>query len=138
MNFEKSCGAVIYRKTGEILEYLAVKSKTNGHWGFPKGRMEKDESEKETAMREVLEETGVSIILLDECRTKIEYQPTDSILKEVVYFIGIALDSSVNIQLKEIEQFSWKDFRETLDLLTFENDKNVLTRVGGFLNNLTN
>lgn len=85
----KSCGAVIYRKSGEKLEYLSVKSKTNGYWGFPKGRIEEGESEKETAIREVLEETGLSITLMDGFRTKVQYKLNDDTLKEVVYIIGV-------------------------------------------------
>lgn len=91
MNLEKSCGAVIYRISGEALEFLAIKSKINGHWGFPKGHMEKDETEKETAKREVLEETGLSIIILDEFRAEIEYKLEGNIIKKVVYFIGITV-----------------------------------------------
>ncbi|MBN4049304.1 NUDIX domain-containing protein, partial [bacterium AH-315-N14] len=136
MNIEKSCGAVIYRKLGEGFEFLAVKSKANGHWSFPKGHMEKDESEKETARREVLEETGLSIILLDEFRTKIEYQLTESALKEVIFFIGITSEQSVNIQQEEIEEFRWLNYKEMLDLLTFENSKKILIEVKDFLNNL--
>lgn len=138
MILEKSCGVLIYRKSGEILEFLAVKSKTNGHWGLPKGRMEKDETEKETAIREVLEETGLNIILLDGFKTKIEYQLSDGSLKEVVYFIGTTSDCSVNIQREEIEQFRWEGYEGMFDLLTFDNDKNVLTRAACFLNSLAN
>ena len=100
MNLEKSCGALIYRISGEALEFLAIKSKINGHWGFPKGHMEKDETEKETAKREVLEETGLSIIILEE--------------------------------------FRWQNFMDMFNLLTFETDRNVLLKVGNFLNNLVN
>jgi bis(5'-nucleosidyl)-tetraphosphatase len=135
MNIEKSCGAVIYRKLGEEFEFLVVKSKANGHWSFPKGHMEKDESEKETARREVLEETGLNIILLDEFRTKIEYQLTESTLKEVILFIGITSAQSVNIQQEEIEEFKWLNYKEMLDLLTFENSKKILIEVKNFLNN---
>lgn len=134
MNLEKSCGAVIYRISGEALEFLAIKSKINGHWGFPKGHMEKDESEKETAKREVLEETGLSIIILDEFRAEIKYKLEGDILKKVVYFIGITLEHSVSIQQEEIEEFRWQNFMDMFNLLTFETDRNVLLKVGNFLN----
>lgn len=138
MNFEESCGAVIYRISGEVLEFLAVKSKTNGHWGFPKGHVEKGETEKETAKREVIEETGLRITILDEFRTEVQYKLTDNILKKVTYFIGITSDYSVSIQQEEIEEFRWQNFTDMFDLLTFETDKNVLMKVRNFLNNLVN
>lgn len=136
MNNEKSCGAVIYRNLGKEVEFLAVKSKANGHWSFPKGHMEKDESEKETARREVLEETGLCINLLDGFRTKIEYPLNESTLKEVIFFIGITSEQSVNIQQEEIEEFRWQNYKDILDLLTFENTKKALIEVKNFLNNL--
>ena len=52
MDFEKSCGAVIYRKIDENLEFLSISHRNDGHWGFPKGHVEKNESEEETAIRE--------------------------------------------------------------------------------------
>ncbi len=57
MFIEKSCGVIVYRIQIEKIEFLAVKSKVNGHWGFPKGHMENHESEEQTAKREVFEET---------------------------------------------------------------------------------
>lgn len=136
MNLEKSCGAVIYRMSGEALEFLAIKSKKNGHWGFPKGHMEKGETEKETAKREVLEETGLSITIIDEFRAEVEYKVTDNILKKVVYFIGMTSEYSVSIQQEEVEEYRWQSFADMLDLLTFETDKKVLMKVGNFLSNL--
>ncbi len=38
MSIEKSCGAIVYRKLGSDVEFIAVKSKANGHWGFPNKR----------------------------------------------------------------------------------------------------
>jgi bis(5'-nucleosidyl)-tetraphosphatase len=136
MNLEKSCGAVIFRMSGEALEFLAVKSKENGHWGFPKGHMEKGETEEETAMREVLEETGLSITLIDEFRAEVEYKLTDNILKKVVYFISKTSEHSVIIQQEEIEKYRWQSFVDMLDLLTFETDKKVLMKAKNFLSNL--
>lgn len=63
MILEKSCGAVVYRHYGDTVEYLTVKSKAFGHWGFPKGHVEEGESEQESAKREVLEETGLNIAI---------------------------------------------------------------------------
>lgn len=131
---EKSCGAVIYRKVGEGLEFLVVKSKPNGHWGFPKGHVEKGESEEETAKREVFEETGLSVSLHDGFRTRIEYPLANSRLKEVIFFISEVLNQSVNIQEEEIEEFRWVKYSDAFDTLTFKNNKQVLMEARDFLN----
>ena len=58
MKKEKSCGAVVYRETGEQIEILLIRHKNGGHWAFPKGHVEKKETEEDTALREIREETG--------------------------------------------------------------------------------
>ena len=134
MSLEKSCGAVVYRKLRTEVEFLAVKSKINGHWGFPKGQMKNDESEEETAKREVFEETGLSIILLDGFKTKVEYMLSENRLKEVTFYIGTTLDHSVSIQNEEIQEYKWLNYNNMFDLLNFENNKKVLMEVRNILN----
>jgi bis(5'-nucleosidyl)-tetraphosphatase len=56
--FEKSAGAVVFRKTDKGIKYLLLKYR-NGHWDFPKGHIENGETEEETMRREVREETGI-------------------------------------------------------------------------------
>ena len=126
MEFEKSCGAVIYRNLKGKIEFLAVRSKSYGHWGFPKGHVEKGEIEEDTAKREVLEEVGLNIILTSDFRTKTEYFVSENIKKEVVFFISKVSDQSVKIQLEEIADYRWAGFEEMIKLLTFDNDKSVL------------
>lgn len=135
MTIEKSCGAVIYRKSGIDIEFITVKSKGNGHWGFPKGHVEEGESEKETAIREVFEETGLQVTLLDDFRTKIEYSLSESILKEVIFFIGKTSKFDVAIQEEEIEDYKWLNYNDMLEKLTFKSAKNVLKEVHAFLQN---
>ena len=54
---ERSCGAVVYTERDGQRRYVLVKG---GYVGLPKGHMEKGESERETAVREIREETCVS------------------------------------------------------------------------------
>ncbi len=135
MNIEKSCGVIVYRNLIEEVEFLAVKGKGDGCWGFPKGHMEKGESEEQTAVREVVEETGLDVTLLDGFRTKIEYQLTEGIYKEVIFFIGVSLEETVNIQQEEIEEFRWLKYGDMKELLTFDNSKQILMEAKEFLNN---
>lgn len=133
MEFEKSCGAVIYRNFKGKTEFLTVKSKAHGHWGFPKGHVEKGESEEDTAKREVLEEVGLKITLIDGFRAKTEYFISENIKKEVVFFLSEVSDQQVKIQLEEIMEYRWADFEETTKLLTYNTDKNVLEEACSFL-----
>jgi tRNA nucleotidyltransferase (CCA-adding enzyme) len=133
MKFEKSCGVIVYRYNNGSTEFLAVKSKAFGHWGFPKGHVENGESEEETAKREVLEETGLEIGICSGFREGIEYSPKEGIIKEVIYYIGKSQGSDVNIQQEEIEDYRWLNFHEMFEMLTFENDKKILTEAKDFL-----
>jgi bis(5'-nucleosidyl)-tetraphosphatase len=55
-----SCGAVILRETPEGLRVLMLR--VFRHWDFPKGLMEPEETPKQTALREVREESGISAL----------------------------------------------------------------------------
>jgi len=137
MSKEKSCGAVVYRQSHSEIEFLAIKSKAHGDWGFPKGHMEMGESEQETAKREVLEETGLKVSLVDEFRAAIKYTMPNGKAKEVVYFIGKAsAGHTVKIQKEEIQEYRWLKFNEILPLITYENTREVLIKAKDFLHSL--
>jgi len=136
MIIEKTCGAVVYRKLGYEIEFLAVKSKEKGHYGFPKGHVEKGETEEETAKREVFEETGLNIMLLDEFRVEIKYPLSESKIKKLVLFIGQASEQVVCIQQEEIEDYKWLNYDDMINLLTYESSKRVLTEAKGFLDKI--
>ena len=61
MKNEKSCGAIV-ELNGKI---LLIKQQKSGNYGFPKGHVLPNESEIETAIREVKEETNVDIEISD-------------------------------------------------------------------------
>ena len=59
MNREHSCGAVVFTRKGGQVFYVVVQEQS-GAYSFPKGHMEGNETELETAQREIFEETGVT------------------------------------------------------------------------------
>ena len=63
MKYEKSCGAVIF-DGDKVLVIQQVK----GHWGFPKGHVENGETEIETALREIKEETNLDVEIISRGR----------------------------------------------------------------------
>ena len=88
MKREKSCGALVYKWEGQTPCLLLLKHKFGGHWSFPKGHVEPGETEIETALREVREETGLELSLQEGFRESVEYFPKPYIKKQVVYFLG--------------------------------------------------
>lgn len=131
--YEKSCGAVIFRRHSGNVEYLLIKNKKGNNWGFPKGHMEVYETEKETAMREVKEETGLSVQLLDGFRTISEYHPKGRITKQVIFFVAEMTGENVVIQKSEIERFIWADYALAIKTFKFSNDKKVLAQAKAWI-----
>lgn len=130
---EKSCGALVYRtKNGEV-ELLLLKHRFGGHWSFPKGHVEEGETEVETALREVHEETGLTIQLEEGFRQSVEYYPRPNIRKQVVYFLGYADDDRTKRQEEEISEIRWVLLKNAHREVTFRNDKNLINHAKKFL-----
>lgn len=129
---EKSCGAVVL-----IDNKVLIVKQNSGFYGFPKGHMEKGESETETACREVLEETNVDIEIIDDKRYTINYILDNGIKKEVVYFIAKP-KSLFNIkkQDEEIDNILLVDIKDVNNILTFDNLKNLWIDILNDINNL--
>lgn len=76
MKREKSCGVLVLRQQEDELYVVLLRHRFGGHWSFPKGHVEAGESERQTALREVREETGLTgIKLMDGFRESVEYSP---------------------------------------------------------------
>lgn len=131
--YECSCGAIVYRIINGELRYLLIKNKRSANWGFPKGHMERGENEKETAYREVLEETGIHIRFLPDFRYKSEYSIQGRIEKKVIIFLATTEDTSTVIQREEIEEYLWLKFDKAMNSLKFPNDKSLLRKANEHL-----
>ena len=86
MKKEKSCGAVVYRQGETGVEVLIIKHKNGGHWAFPKGHVEKKETEPETALREIKEETGLKVELDTGFREMVTYSPKPNVMKDCLLY----------------------------------------------------
>lgn len=126
MKREKSCGALVVRKNGESYDLVLLRHRFGGHWSFPKGHVEAGENEQQTALREVREETGLTIRLLDGFRESVEYFPKPGVKKQVVYFLGEALGDKLVRQEEEISELKWASIAEADGLVTFANDKRLI------------
>jgi bis(5'-nucleosidyl)-tetraphosphatase len=130
---EKSCGAVVFHQNGNQTEYLLLRHRNGNHWGFPKGHVERDETEVETALREIYEEAGLRVRLLDGFRQTVEYAPYENSWKQVVYFIAEAQKARVACQWEEVKECRWVGYEAALNLLSHENSKGILQAARRFL-----
>ena len=133
MNYEKSCGAVIYTVVNGKRLYL-VEIMQKGHTSFCKGHVEENESEHQTAAREIREETGLEVKFVEGFRQTVEYSPDTDCLKTVVFFLADADSTNVTIQEEEVREIEWLPYEEALTKLTFDSLREVLQQAENFLN----
>ena len=132
MIYEKSCGAVIFTGVDGIRHYL-IELMQKGHYSICKGHIEKNESEHQTAAREILEETGLSVQFIDGFRECIKYSPYDSCIKTVVFFLARTDSIDVTAQEEEVKEIRWLPFKEAMEVLTFDSDRETLRKAEEFL-----
>ena len=138
MKFEKSCGAVVATKIDNKIKYLIIKS-IEGIYGFPKGHMELDEVEEETALREILEETGIIVKLINGFRYKVNYEIKDkNIYKEVIYFLGEYSNQEIIYQKEELSDAELMDFSTAFSVLQYDDSKAVLKAANDYLKTYKN
>lgn len=121
---EKSAGCIIIEN-----EKILLVKQTSGNWGFPKGHLEKGESETEAAIRETKEETNLDVTILDENkRYSIEYDTNKGTHKEAVYFLAKKTSNNITRQESEITEIKWFNFEEAIETISFENAKELLKK----------
>ncbi len=132
--YESSCGAVIYREEEGEKKFLLIRNRRSAHWGFPKGHIEPGETKEETAVREVLEETGINIEIIPGFIKNSEYSIQGKIEKSVSIFLARTVQKDYKLQEEEIEECGWYNFSDSLKVLNYENDKYILTEAMNFIN----
>ena len=134
MLHEKSCGAVVFFKNGQV-KYLLLQYEA-GHWDFVKGNVEPNESESQTVFRELKEETSiVATQLIEGFRERIQYfyrRQGETIQKEVVFYLIHAGTEKVELSFEHVG-YAWLDYADALEKLTFKNAKDVLQKAYVFL-----
>ena len=124
---ERSCGIVLFHAK----KVLLLRYKGRGHWDFPKGHIEKGESETETTLRELREETGISNVkLFSNFREKIQYsfkRGSSFIKKQVIFFLGETEQSSITLS-HEHTDFVWASSDDALNTITYQKSKSILDK----------
>ena len=131
MALEKSCGALIFRLDGAKRLYLLLHY-AGGHWDFPKGHVEKGESEEQTARREIQEETGLtSLEFLPGFREEISYtfrhNTGEEAQKQVAFFLASTSEKLVRLSDEHIG-FAWLPYEAARKKATYENARGLLLK----------
>lgn len=136
MKTEYSCGAVVFTGKADAILYVIVQSK-EGFFGFPKGHMEGNETEAETAMREIKEETGLSVSLVPGFRTEdkhlIPFTHKEPVMKHIVYFLAEYENQPLKPQEGEISSIRLMRYEEAMAAFQFESSRRILTEAHQFL-----
>ena len=107
--YEKSCGAILYRiREDGAIEYLVLYQHRSGTWSVPKGHIAAGETEEETALREIREETGLSVSLIDGFRRELSYTVSAKASKNVVIFLAEAR-GTLALGANEISDAIWAE-----------------------------
>lgn len=118
MTYEKSCGAIIFNDKNEVL----LIKQNSGNWGFPKGHMEKGETEVQTAIREIKEETNVDIKINENYRYELSYLQREDMTKTVVYFVAKEINNNeIKLQDIELQNYKWTKPKDVANTLTYDN-----------------
>ena len=110
-------------------KYLLVKHKEGGHWDFPKGHVEEGETEKKTALREIYEETGLNVSLMEGFKESISYiDEINDEDKTVVFFLFKADSFKIKHITDDVIDSIWLTYAEALDKITFDSAKELLRK----------
>ena len=132
MKREKSTGAVIFAEENTVRNYLVLHS-TLGHTTLCKGHVDGSETEHETAIREIREETGLTVDFIDGFREVITYSPKPGVVKDVVFFLARLSGGELTCQPEEVADARFLPFEEALEALTHPSDRETLQKARAFL-----
>lgn len=127
MKFEFSAGGIVYKKTDNQTLILLCQHSGHHGWVFPKGHIDKPETKEQTALREVVEETGITGEII-KALEPIQYwfvQEGIKIKKTVYYFLMQYASGNILDHDDEMENVEWLPIEEVSNRLTYPSDKNI-------------
>lgn len=131
--YEKSCGAIVYRTRDDgVIEYLVLYQHRSGTWSLPKGHIAAGETEEETALREVWEETGLKVSLQNGFRREMSYTVSAKALKHVVFFLAQA-QGELTLGENEISDYIWAEKSAAIRRLGGRNMGKVVEAAEAFI-----
>jgi len=134
MQYEVSSGAVVFTRKDNNIYFVIVKS-LEGFYGFPKGHIEGNETEEETALREISEEIGIRPQILEGFRTTDEYLIPNKkdVIKRIIYFVAEYDNQHLCYQEEELDGAYLMTYEEAMNVFQFESSKRILNEAKEFI-----
>lgn len=123
-----SCGGVVIFRGKVLLLYKNYKNRYDG-WVLPKGTVEAGEEFKETALREVREETGVRATIMKYVgKSQYTFNASHDVVAKQVHWYLMMADSYYSKPQREeyFEDSGYYKYHEAYHLLRFSNEKQIL------------
>ena len=131
MKKEKAAGCIIIKDN----KVLLILQKEGNFWGFPKGHLEEGETELEAAKRETLEETGLEVEINTSKRYETNYTVRNEINKTSVFYLAKIKSGEIKKQEVEVEDIQWFEFDKALEVITYDDLRDVFAQVIQYLKN---
>ncbi len=124
-----SAGGVVYKFDEGQLKILLIATQKGKIWALPKGIVEKEEEPKDTALREIEEETGVTGKIIDELG-EVSYLFSiegEKYFKTVKYFLVEYMNGEINPDW-EVDTAQWFSPEEAIKKLSYKSDRKILEK----------
>lgn len=129
----RAAGGVVVRDGPRGPEILVVHRPKYGDWTFPKGKVERGESDEDCARREVEEETGLVCALREELPST-SYTDAQGRLKRVRYWLMDPIEGRLAFH-HEVDEARWLPPEEATRLLSYDRDVNLLRSLSSVAGN---
>ena len=134
---EVSAGIILVNNISDHnSEEILLLRHTAGHWDFPKGNIEQGETELDSAIRELMEETGITRFrIMPNFRYAITYRYRRNqriILKKVTLFLGTTDLKIVTLSNEHID-YTWEHIDKAYEIVKYKNAKRILVNVKKFI-----
>lgn len=133
MKEEKSWRRGSLRRESKGLEVLLVRHRNGSHWSFPKGHVEQGEQERQTALAGNPGRDRVGSPAAPRVSNSGGILPKPGVWKQVVYFAGLPAGGVLTPQEEEIRELRWISACNAMEMVTYENDRQVLSKALAFV-----
>ena len=127
-----SAGGLVFKELASQNDVLVCGFAEPNSWRLPKGRPDGNESPRETALREVNEETGIFteiVGFIDSIRYSYVDQFTEKRFYKTVYFYLMRpIGGDIAFHDDEFDIVKWMSSKQALEFLKFEHERGILEK----------